>query len=80
MEHQPTGLLARLWLTGPAAGRHDTLADDLPGFPDSISRSPGGGFRVALAGPRAPPPEWLGCRGLVRPSLYLTSRSKMVLR
>ncbi|PKV83580.1 SMP-30/gluconolactonase/LRE family protein [Streptomyces sp. TLI_146] len=51
--------LTRLWLTGPAAGRHDTLADDLPGFPDNMSRGPGGGFRVALAGPRMPPLEWL---------------------
>ncbi|WP_329395697.1 SMP-30/gluconolactonase/LRE family protein [Streptomyces melanogenes] len=50
--------LTRLWLTGPAAGRHDTLADDLPGFPDNMSRSPGG-FWVALAGPRTPPLEWL---------------------
>ncbi|MEU4348057.1 SMP-30/gluconolactonase/LRE family protein [Streptomyces sp. NPDC023838] len=51
--------LTRLWLTGPAAGRHDTLTDDLPGFPDNMSRSPGGGFWVALAGPRTPPLEWL---------------------
>ncbi|MGW2865497.1 SMP-30/gluconolactonase/LRE family protein [Streptomyces sp. NPDC001205] len=51
--------LTRLWLTGPAAGRRDTLADDLPGFPDNTSRSPGGGFWVALAGPRTPPLAWL---------------------
>ncbi|MFI6055846.1 SMP-30/gluconolactonase/LRE family protein [Streptomyces violascens] len=51
--------LTRLWLTGPDAGRHDTLADGLPGFPDNVSRSPGGGFWVALAGPRTPPLEWL---------------------
>ncbi|MFC0843034.1 SMP-30/gluconolactonase/LRE family protein [Streptomyces noboritoensis] len=51
--------LTRLWLTGPAAGCRDTLADGLPGFPDNMSRSPGGGFWVALAGPRMPPLEWL---------------------
>lgn len=51
--------LTRLWLTGPDEGRHNTLADDLPGFPDNVSRSPGGGFWVALAGPRTPPLEWL---------------------
>ncbi|OAR26995.1 strictosidine synthase [Streptomyces sp. ERV7] len=51
--------LTRLWLTGPDAGRHDTLADGLPGFPDNMSRSPGGGFWVALAGARTPPLEWL---------------------
>ncbi|MCX5384328.1 SMP-30/gluconolactonase/LRE family protein [Streptomyces sp. NBC_00083] len=46
--------LTRLWLGGPDAGRRDTLADALPGFPDNVSRSPGGGFWVALAGPRTP--------------------------
>ncbi|MEU9098644.1 SMP-30/gluconolactonase/LRE family protein [Streptomyces sp. NPDC048361] len=51
--------LTRLWLGGPDAGRRDTLADTLPGFPDNVSRSPGGGFWVALAGPRTPPLEWL---------------------
>ncbi|MFD9483025.1 SMP-30/gluconolactonase/LRE family protein [Streptomyces sp. NPDC059991] len=51
--------LARLWLTGPDAGCHDTPADDLPGSPDNMSRSPGGGFWVALASPRTPPLEWL---------------------
>lgn len=51
--------LTRLWLTGPAKGRRDTLADGLPGFPDNMSRSPGGGFWVALAGPRMAPLEWL---------------------
>ncbi|WP_336054540.1 SMP-30/gluconolactonase/LRE family protein [Streptomyces sp. CA2R101] len=44
--------LRRLWLTGPRSGQCDTLADDLPGFPDNISRGPGGVFWVALAGPR----------------------------
>ncbi|MBD0742776.1 strictosidine synthase [Streptomyces sp. CBMA152] len=51
--------LTRLRLTGPDAGRRDTLTADLPGFPDNLSRSPGGGFWVALAGPRMPPLEWL---------------------
>ncbi|MEV6719763.1 SMP-30/gluconolactonase/LRE family protein [Streptomyces xanthochromogenes] len=51
--------LTRWWLTGAGAGRHDTFARDLPGFPDNMSRSPGGGFWVALAGPRTPPLDWL---------------------
>ncbi|MFG2720199.1 SMP-30/gluconolactonase/LRE family protein [Streptomyces sp. NPDC048416] len=51
--------LTRLWLSGPDAGRHDILADALPGFPDNVSRSPAGGFWVALAGPRTPPLAWL---------------------
>ncbi|MFE3183344.1 SMP-30/gluconolactonase/LRE family protein [Streptomyces violascens] len=46
--------LTRRWLTGPEAGRHDTFADRLPGYPDNISRSPRGGLWVALAAPRTP--------------------------
>ncbi len=51
--------LTRWWLTGPEAGRRDTFADDLPGHPDNMSRSAGGGFWVALAAPRTPPLDWL---------------------
>ncbi|MET9361574.1 SMP-30/gluconolactonase/LRE family protein [Streptomyces sp. NPDC006632] len=51
--------LTRLWLTGPGAGRRDTPADALPGFPDNVSRGTGGGWWVALAGPRTPALEWL---------------------
>ncbi|WP_369382483.1 SMP-30/gluconolactonase/LRE family protein [Streptomyces sp. cg36] len=51
--------LTRRWLTGPGAGGHDTFADDLPGFPDNMSRTPRGGFWVALASPRNPALEWL---------------------
>jgi sugar lactone lactonase YvrE len=46
--------LTRRWLTGPEAGRHDTFTEDLPGYPDNISRSPRGGLWVALAAPRTP--------------------------
>ncbi|OKI02633.1 strictosidine synthase [Streptomyces sp. CB02923] len=46
--------LTRLWLTGPRTGQHDVLADDLPGYPDNMSRGSGGLFWVALAGPRSP--------------------------
>lgn len=46
--------LRRLWLSGARTGRCDSLARDLPGFPDNISRGPGGVFWVALAGPREP--------------------------
>ncbi|MFE9369938.1 SMP-30/gluconolactonase/LRE family protein [Streptomyces sp. NPDC006711] len=51
--------LTRLRLSGPGAGRKDTLADALPGLPDNVSSSPGGGFWVALAAPRTPPARWL---------------------
>lgn len=44
--------LCRYRLTGPQAGSTDTLAADLPGYPDNISQAPDGTFWVALAGPR----------------------------
>ena len=46
--------LTRHWLTGARAGTHDLLVDDLPGYPDNISRGSDGLIWVALAGPRDP--------------------------
>jgi sugar lactone lactonase YvrE len=36
------------WLKGPRAGRTEILIDNLPGFPDNLSRAADGGFWVAL--------------------------------
>ncbi|MET7933032.1 SMP-30/gluconolactonase/LRE family protein [Streptomyces sp. NPDC005322] len=46
--------ISRIWLTGDRAGERDTLIGDLQGFPDNLTRGPGGLFWVALAGPREP--------------------------
>lgn len=51
--------LTRLWLSGPRAGHRDTLIEDLPGFPDNLSRAADGTIWVALAGPRQAPLDWL---------------------
>ncbi|MFG2025524.1 SMP-30/gluconolactonase/LRE family protein [Streptomyces sp. NPDC048825] len=51
--------LTRLWLSGPRAGRRDTLIENLPGFPDNLSRGADGTIWVALAGPRQAPVDWL---------------------
>jgi sugar lactone lactonase YvrE len=40
--------ITRYWLKGPRAGTTDTFADDLPGLPDNLDRSPRGTFWVAL--------------------------------
>lgn len=40
--------LKRLWLKGPLAGRCDVIADNLPGFPDNMSRCRDGRFWVAM--------------------------------
>lgn len=42
----------RYWLKGPQAGTHEVFADNLPGFPDGISRGSDGLFWVALPSPR----------------------------
>lgn len=46
--------LTRLWLTGGGAGRTDVLVDNLPGFPDNLSRGPTGLIWIALGSPRVP--------------------------
>jgi sugar lactone lactonase YvrE len=42
----------RYWMSGPRAGTHEVIIDNLPGFPDGISTGSGGRFWLALAGPR----------------------------
>jgi len=44
--------LTRLWLTGPDAGRTEVLVDNLPGFPENISRGTDGLIWIAMASPR----------------------------
>ena len=44
--------VARRWLTGAKAGQTDILIDNLPGFPDGVSRGEDGVFWIALASPR----------------------------
>lgn len=51
--------VVRLWLTGPRAGRRDFLVDDLPGYPDNISRGSDGLIWVTIASPRDPVVELL---------------------
>lgn len=42
----------RLWLEGPAAGTHDVIIDNLPGFPDNLNNGLNGRFWVGLIAPR----------------------------
>lgn len=44
--------LSRVATGGPAAGRREVIADNLPGLPDNLSRSPEGHFWVAMVTPR----------------------------
>ena len=40
--------ITRFWRTGPRAGTAEVFADDLPGFPYNLDRSPRGTYWVAL--------------------------------
>jgi sugar lactone lactonase YvrE len=57
--------ITRYWLTGDKAGSHDVFVDNLPGFPDGISRGANGIFWLAIPSPRNPvlddahPNPWL---------------------
>lgn len=44
--------IRRIWLRGPRAGEAEIFVENLPGFPDNLSRSDDGRFWVALASPR----------------------------
>ncbi|GAA1863949.1 SMP-30/gluconolactonase/LRE family protein [Asanoa iriomotensis] len=46
--------VSRVWLSGPSAGKHDVLVDNLPGFPDNLSTGSDGRIWIALATPRNP--------------------------
>ncbi|WP_225410773.1 SMP-30/gluconolactonase/LRE family protein [Stigmatella hybrida] len=63
--------LSRYWLKGPKRGQRDILADNLPGFPDNLSRSRDGKFWVALVTPRNPLLDRLGTTpGWIRKALW----------
>lgn len=42
----------RYWLSGPRAGSSEVFLENLPGFPDNVTRGEDGLFWVALASPR----------------------------
>ena len=46
--------VVRLWLTGERAGTRDLFVEDLPGYPDNISRGSDGLVWVTIASPTDP--------------------------
>lgn len=46
----------RVWVSGPRAGEHDIIIDNLPGFPDNINPAGDGTYWVGLISPRS---QWL---------------------
>ncbi len=57
--------IQRYWIAGPRAGSHEIFIDNLPGYPDNITRTPTGTFLVGLSLARIPgldsarPKPWL---------------------
>jgi sugar lactone lactonase YvrE len=54
--------LSRLWLAGARAGQHDTLVDNLPGFPDNLSTGSDGRIWIAIGSPRNRLLDWAHAR------------------
>lgn len=46
--------VTRYWLTGPKAGTHDLLIENLPGFPDNMALGSDGLVWITLPAPRDP--------------------------
>ena len=42
----------KYWISGPKAGQTEIFAENLPGYPDNITRAPDGGFWIALVNGR----------------------------
>uniref|UniRef100_A0A6A7G9R0 Gluconolactonase n=1 Tax=Hirondellea gigas TaxID=1518452 RepID=A0A6A7G9R0_9CRUS len=47
-------LITRYWIKGPKAGTSDVFIENLPGYPDGISRGSDGGFFIAIPSPVIP--------------------------
>ena len=78
--------IVRHWLTGPVAGTRDYLVQDLPGYPDNISRGSDGLIWVTIASPRDPlverlqrGPMWLR-RAVTRIPQRLQPQPKRTIR
>lgn len=56
----------RLWLAGPRRGEDEVFIDNLPGFPDGISRDAEGTFWLALMNPRNGFVDWAAERPWIR--------------
>lgn len=65
----------RVWIAGPRAGQNEVLIDNLPAFPDGISRGSGGVFWLAFAAPRMPLIEALSPYPFLRKAIVRLPRA-----
>lgn len=58
--------IIRVWIKGPNKGKHETLIDSLPSFPDNISTGIDGRYWVAFVSPRNPLADKLSDKPFMR--------------
>lgn len=58
--------LTRYWLSGPRAGTHDRLAENLPGMPDGIASDGAGAFYVSIPQLRNDVLDWFHRRPRIK--------------
>jgi sugar lactone lactonase YvrE len=58
--------IIRVWIKGPKKGKHETLIDSLPSFPDNISTGIDGRYWVAFVSPRNPLADKLSDKPFMR--------------
>ena len=63
--------IIRYWLKGPLSGTKEVFVENLPGFPDGVSRGSNGIFWVAFTSPRQAPLDFISNKPFLR---------KMILR
>jgi len=61
--------IERYWLRGAKAGTAELFADNLPGFPDGVSRGTHGRYWVAMFTTRNPAADWLAPRPFAKKML-----------
>jgi sugar lactone lactonase YvrE len=60
----------RHWIAGPRQGETEVVIDNLPGFPDGVSRGAGGVYWIALIAPRNALLDWTAPRPFLRKAIW----------
>lgn len=61
-----TYTVKKYWLKGPKTGETETIADNLPGFPDNLNRGLDGRYWLGLTSPRSAPLDKFASKPFMR--------------